>query len=178
MSRRAVTLIEVMVAVLVGGILSVALTRLLTSTIRVSQKGSSHLTNVQAAAILVARLEMDLVQAESVTITPDGGLDLAVRTGAGTMPVRYRPGEDQIGYIRRIPAAAAAGGEEAHPYARDQKVEVTLTPAATPPRRGFFLEVRVRSHPSGAEEHVIRRFIYPTMLPENREQDSLGWKRD
>lgn len=177
MSRRAVTLIEVMVAVLVGGILSVALTRLLTSTIRVSQKGSSHLTNVQAAAILVARLEIDLVQAESVTITPDGGLDLAVRSGAGPVPVRYRPGEDQIGYIRRAPAAAP-GGEEAHPYARDQKVEVVLTPAATPPRRGFFLEVKVRSHPSGAEEHVIRRFIYPTMLPENREQDSLGWQRD
>jgi len=60
MPRNGVTLLELMMAVFIGSLLSVALTRLLSSGLKISQKGASHLTNVQNASILLGQIGRDL----------------------------------------------------------------------------------------------------------------------
>ncbi|NLI76450.1 MAG: hypothetical protein GX442_08415 [Candidatus Riflebacteria bacterium] len=82
--RRAMTLVEVVIGAVVGALILAFLGNLLSQGLRSSVKGASHLTNIQAGALLLAHCEADLQRARTVNVG-SGGMHLEVveEVGAG-----------------------------------------------------------------------------------------------
>ena len=72
MNKRGVTLIEATICVLVGSIVMLAASKMLSSGMRTSTKGAALLTNVQNVSILVAQIEEDVQRAFNVSFGPSG----------------------------------------------------------------------------------------------------------
>ncbi len=176
MRRRGVTLSEILIATLIGSLLSLAITRLMTSGIRISHKGSSHLTNVQNAAILMSRMEQDIERAGRIDLPREDEMVIEMKEGPGKARVAYGPAPENLGYTRTFTPVGDGSPPRVHPFARDLNVHVKIRGQAIGARRAYFVEILVSSHPSGTEEHVLKRLIYPCSLKENLEADRFGWK--
>ena len=68
--KRAISLIEITIGVLVSAILIVGLMNLFSSGMKGSAKGLAHQANMEAASILMAQIEYDLLKATSIN-SPD-----------------------------------------------------------------------------------------------------------
>jgi hypothetical protein len=166
-----------MVAVLIGALISVALTRLFSSSLRQSLKGSSHLTNMQNAAVLLNQLEADLRRAVKVTASGESGrpasvLELSIPREGGERRIFYRPEAGNLGYARAI---SDADGDRAHVFGRGLVVSAEFRPAVLGAGRGLFVDIRVKANATGGEEHRLHTFLYAPALPENRTAVTLGW---
>ncbi len=188
--RRGVTLIEVVVGLLIGSLLLLSLSRIFSEGFRISQKGSSHLTNMQAASILMAQIEQDLSAALLVEFpgSPDGP---ALKIGVpeilddpgrmATSTILYERLPDKLGFMRKIipPAGSGAGGSE-HIFCRGLITEVSFTPggssAAPAPTEGISVEISTRTPPAGTEENRVKRFVYCLNLPPNHARMTGDWR--
>lgn len=197
--RRAVTLIEVMLAVVIGAVLSVALTRLLSSGMRISQKGAAQLTNVQNAAILAAQIERDLERADTLTPGPDadGAMTLEILTPTGPARVIYRLTPNRDGVSRIFQAAAtggpaggstpaptpvppgppATGGADGpvHVFCRGMFTGLQWRWAEVGGRVGLSVRIIVRTAMTGGEEFRLQRFYHCPNLPDNRSRTTGDW---
>ncbi|MBU1106046.1 MAG: hypothetical protein KKB51_05200 [Candidatus Riflebacteria bacterium] len=68
-NRYAMTLVEIIIAALVGSLLLSAAFSLLSSWLKSSVKGASHLSNIQVAVLLSNQIEHDLQRAVSVDMS-------------------------------------------------------------------------------------------------------------
>ncbi|HNV70774.1 MAG TPA: prepilin-type N-terminal cleavage/methylation domain-containing protein [Candidatus Ozemobacteraceae bacterium] len=186
-STHGFTLIEIVTAVLLGSILFLALTQLLSSGMRVSQKGSSHLTNMQAAAILLSQIESDLalaVELDTGATSAPGAADTPVEVFSikiavspsnvatpHTLLLKYQPSESRLGFERRQADA------EPYRFCAGLQTQVTLRRVVVPTtgHRGALIEVRVKTPPLGTEETVVARFVPCHNLPANRALAAPGW---
>lgn len=183
-SSRGFTLIEIVMAVLLGSILFLALTRLLSSGMRVSQKGSSHLTNMQSAAILLSQIESDLALAVELDTGGAGTPGASVETFAlkaalqtsnasvpQSLPLKYQPSDGHLGFERRQAEA------EPYRFCAGLQTRVTLRRVVVPAtgHLGALIEVRVKTPPLGTEEAVVARFVPCPNLPANRDLAAPGW---
>ncbi len=180
-SGRGFTLIEIVMAVLLGSILFLALTRLLSSGMRVSQKGSSHLTNMQSAAILLSQIESDLALAVALdagtaaSAVDTFSLEAAVSPSNSGVPqsvvLKYQPAAQHLGYERRQADA------EPYRFCSGLLTRVTLRRVVVPTtgHQGALVEVRIKTPPHGSEEAVVSRFVPCPNLPTNRTRAAPGW---
>ncbi|HNW36968.1 MAG TPA: hypothetical protein PKM25_18660, partial [Candidatus Ozemobacteraceae bacterium] len=72
MNRRAFTLVEICISVLLASIIIYAVTRLLSKGMETSTKGAAHLTNVQSTAILLSQIEDDIQRAVDLSAMGPG----------------------------------------------------------------------------------------------------------
>ena len=180
-ARRGFTLVEIVMAVLLGSLLFLVLTRLLSGGVRITQKGSSHLTNAQAAAILLGQVESDLGLALTLE-TPAGSgpveefkIQAAISSSNAALPqqslIVYQPAPASLGVDRR------QGDTEPHRFCAGLHTRLTLRRVSVPAsgHQGCLVEVRVKTPPQGTEEAVFSRFIPCPNLPANREAATPGW---
>jgi hypothetical protein len=189
-SGRAFTLTEVVMTVLIGSLLVVALTRIFSGGMLQSQRGSSHLTNLQAAAIVLAQIEKDLSLARELPIL--GGGSGGGPAGAGAIQcdivadyglhgelanahVSYQPGPGGRGFQR---TETAPDGPQTHVFGEGLKIEVTCEQVQVNPGKGigFVVEVTASKPPDGTEKNTLRRFIYGYNLALNRTRTTHDWK--
>lgn len=181
--RHGVTLIEVMMAVAVGAILSLAVTRLFSSGIRISQKGSGHLTVLQSGAILMAQLEQDIARADAWNCPadlslPDSEIALTIQTSEGKRSAKYSLLPDQSGVQRSEGPESATGGsppDQTHVFCRGMNVDFTVKSHVVKHGLGFFIDLTVRTPQRKSEEANLRRFIFAPNLPENRRLANGNW---
>lgn len=174
---RGVTLIEISMAVLIGAILSLAVTRIFSSGIKISQKGSSHLTNMQNASILMSQLEQDLCRAiEFFNLEPGGEsankIEMKILSEDGERKVSYFLLDDKTGVRRTV--AGGAGTPQSYVFCRNLKVEFFIS-AKEGNSLGFSAIVMVRTLAKSSEEAVLRRFIFCPNLPKNRNKVTGVW---
>lgn len=176
--RRAVTLLETLIAVGVGALLVIGLTRVLTGSLRSSLLGSNRLTNAQNAAVLLNQLEHDLALALALDVPTEGEGVAQLRLPRPSGPplpelgrvVLWRPGEDGKGCRRDEDGVA-------HLFAPGLLVQVRLR-RFTVPESGLLacdVAVSVRSWPGGGEEETLRRVVLCRNLVANRERADRGY---
>jgi hypothetical protein len=184
MNRRAITLIEVIMGVLIGSLLLAGVSRMFLSGLKISQKGSSHLTNVQAAAILLNQIEEDLEMATELPSleTPVDSIQFKVAGVAenqpqiGTSTIDYSSPPEGLGYSRTI-LEYGDTTPRTHVFCQGLLVRVrfeSLVLPGPPPQKSFMVDVSVKS-PKGTEENAFRRFVYCFNLPENSQWRNFGW---
>ncbi|NLI76084.1 MAG: prepilin-type N-terminal cleavage/methylation domain-containing protein [Candidatus Riflebacteria bacterium] len=175
--RRGVTVVELMMAVLIGAILAVAVTRLLSGGMRISQKGAAHLTTVQNAGILLSRIERDLERAVQADPGPGGSMILRLLSPAGEVAASYRPAAGGLGVTRTVTGSGAEAGDEGegHTFARGLPTVLRWRRATVEGSVGFFVTVTVSSGPEGGETHTLERFILCRNDPATRARLTTGW---
>lgn len=182
MKRRAFTLVEVAISVLLASIIIYAVTRLLSKGMETSTKGTAHLTNIQSTALLLSQIEDDIQRAIDLSAMPAGSeeasakIDIIEDTAAGLTQssIIYERNPSGRGLTRkRIPKS---GSPEEHPFCRDlmvldnKFVRVDLPDS----RMGFRVYLKVGTPPRGTEVFEVHRFIYCS----NHASNSLfpGWQ--
>lgn len=182
-NRRGVTLTELLIAVLIGSVLSLAITRLFTSGIRITQKGTSHLTNIQNAAILMAQIEKDLERAEKMLSleTPKAGeakAHLEIISPEGRLSVLYQPTGDRYGYRRDQSLIDGPGTGEtiSHLFCQGLLAHVSMQKSMIGEVTGVSIEIRVKSGTGSGEEETLKRFVFCPNLISNRRITTFDWK--
>ncbi len=172
--RRAMTLVEVVIGAVVGALILAFLGNLLSQGLRSSVKGASHLTNLQAGALVLAHCEADLQRARTVTVS-SGGIQLEVveEVGAGGVvcaSVTYEPGPGGLG-IRRRQSGGGSGESD-----RVLGAGLSVTPVGGPaiftrttlPDGRFGVLVRFEiATDQGKETNRLERFIFCGNAPAN-----------
>lgn len=176
-NRQGFTLIEAVVSVAVSALLILVLSRMMISAMQVSQAGSSHLTNLLAADVMMQQLLQDLKQTCSVSSDDAdlaaGKLNIERLTGDDnsatphSRAISWKPSPGGLGFIR------AAGGVE-HRFYPDRKITLEFKRVLFQPRKtvGMLVNLKVSTPPDKSEEQGFRRFVYLESLPENRNKTS------
>ncbi|HNV72072.1 MAG TPA: prepilin-type N-terminal cleavage/methylation domain-containing protein, partial [Candidatus Ozemobacteraceae bacterium] len=124
-TRRAFTLIEIAIGVLIGSIVILAATKLLSGGLRSSTKGSSHLSIIQATSILMCQLDEDLKRTVVIDFPalnakdPTARLEILERTPSGilaTSTITYQAGPSGTGIVRRRDPTGGTASE--HEFCR------------------------------------------------------------
>lgn len=161
--RRAFTLVEAVVGAIILAVIMLIVTQLFSSSMRNSMKGTSHLNNIQAAALLMGGLEHDIRRAHELQIG-NGRIQVKfwddIRRGAfvpETVVFRENPGD--MGLTREA-------GAETHVFCQGLLVEPvgTGTPMfALAPfaggKQGVLIRMRISS-PKRTEPFDIERVVY------------------
>ncbi|PKL41817.1 MAG: hypothetical protein CVV41_16750 [Candidatus Riflebacteria bacterium HGW-Riflebacteria-1] len=171
--KTGITLIEAVVSAAIAALIFVAVSRLMVSAMQMSRSGSSHLTNLLAADIILQQVLQDLKQATAI-VADDSQLaagELALErhyweeksANPGISAVSYRLPEDQRGLIRE------SEGDEHRLYA-DRSVKLAFKRVKVGPENaaGIIVALSVSTPPEDKEPHRFRRFVYLESLPENR----------
>ncbi len=173
-------MIEAVVSVAIAAVLFVALSRMMIGAMQISQTGSSHLTNLLAADIVMQQLLEDLKQTRSINSDPaaltTGRLDIerfishegSAKPGITT--VSWKRPDTGNGMIR-----VAAGKE--HLFYPDRRFTVEFRRVIFPPQNsiGMLVTLKVSTPPDNSEEQGFRRFVYLDSMPENRSKNS-NWQ--
>ncbi|MDD2623700.1 MAG: type II secretion system protein, partial [Candidatus Riflebacteria bacterium] len=77
--KKGLTLIEICIGVVIVSLLMVTVMKLLGTGMSGSQKGLSHLANMEAASILMSQIEYDLMRAYELTDPPVGEKSISAR---------------------------------------------------------------------------------------------------
>ncbi|MFZ2960705.1 MAG: prepilin-type N-terminal cleavage/methylation domain-containing protein [Candidatus Ozemobacteraceae bacterium] len=173
MKKRGVTLAEVMVAVLIGSILSLAVTLIFSGSVRMTQKGTSHLTNIQNAAILMTQIEQDLERgtvfsSPANTAGLSTQLEVKLEDETGVSPAMYSPAPENKGYNRTFQNTT-------HTFCRGLYVDLQFQKTQIQGKTGFFVKIKVRGIQASGEENTLQRFIYCQNFPENRKKVTFNW---
>lgn len=182
MKRRAFTLVEIAVSVLLASIVVYALSRLLSKGMETSTKGAAHLTNVQSTAILLSQIEDDVQRAVDLSSMQPGSEEPSAKigilesdgSGLTQSSIIYERPPSNRGLIRKhIPTA---GSPEEYVYCRELMVlDTRFTRVDLPDNRmGFRVHLKIGTPPKGTEVFEVNRFIYCT----NHASNSLipGWE--
>lgn len=73
--RKAFTLVEISIGIIISAILLTGLLNLLSAGMKGSTKGMAHQANMEAASILMAQIEYDLLRATEITYPPNNNKD-------------------------------------------------------------------------------------------------------
>lgn len=118
-SRKAFSLVEITVGVIIAAVLLTVLMKLLTSGMKGSTKGIAHQANVEAASILMSQIEYDLLRASEIESPELNGSDTEAKwkfyyagSGSGT-PVT-------------VVYEAYAGGGASRKVTMDSKTQETI----------------------------------------------------
>lgn len=168
MKRRAFTLVEITISVLLGSIIIIALTRLLSKGMEQSTKGTAHLTNVQSTALLLSQIEDDIQRAVDLSGMSAGSEEVSAvmeiledsATGLTQTSVTYERNPSSQGLTRkRVPKS---GPSDEHTFCRDLMVLGNKFTRIDLPdnRMGFRVYLKVGTPPKGTEVFEVNRFIY------------------
>ncbi len=183
--RRAFTLIEVAIGVLVGSIVILAATKLLSGGLRSSTKGSSHLSIIQATSILMTQLDEDLKRAVVIDFPalnakdPTARIEILERTSAGvlaTSTITYQAGPSGTGIIRRHDPTGGTAGE--HEYCRGFPVVPAFAHVGLPGNRiGFWVKLNTSTikDMDGVENFVLERLLACPNHPSNKQASGFNW---
>jgi type II secretory pathway pseudopilin PulG len=72
MTKRAFTLVELVIAALIAVLMLTAVYKLMSNWMRSSVKGTSHLSNIQVAVLISSQIEHDLQRTTGININADG----------------------------------------------------------------------------------------------------------
>ncbi|PKL47759.1 MAG: hypothetical protein CVV42_12110 [Candidatus Riflebacteria bacterium HGW-Riflebacteria-2] len=173
LKRSGITLIEAVVSAVIAALIFVAVSRMLVSAMQMSRTGSSHLTNLLAADIVLQQLLLDLKQATAIvsddTQLAAGNLELeklyweSDSANPGLTAVSYHLPEDGRGLMR-----SSEGSD--HRFYPDRLVKLTCKRIKVAPHNaiGLIIDLKVSTPPDETELHSFRRFVYLESLPENR----------
>ena len=182
-SRWGATVAELLIAAVIGAILSLAITKLFFSSVRVSQKGMAHLTNIQSAALLVTQIEQDFRRAAGIQPPPPdmpgGLLQITGEDEAGLLTVVYANTTDRKGVLRRLTRVLttpdAPDQTTGHVYCQGLPVVIDFTPVTISGKTGYSVAMQVKAPGPGGEEVRLKRLFACPNLPENRRQITLDW---
>jgi len=180
--RHAVTVVELLVAAVIGAILSLAITKVFFSSVRVSQKGMEHLNNVQNASIVLTQIDQDLRRADSLQLPPadlpGGLLQIAGADEQGLLTVVYQSSPDGRGVMRRVSrvtAHSAADQTQSHLYCQGLPTTLTFEPVTINTCQTCRVSLRVSSAGPGGEEIALKRLFYLPNLPDNHRRVTCDW---
>mgnify|MGYP000871808296 CR=1 FL=1 len=171
--KSGITLIEAVVSAAIAAVIFVAVSRMLVTAMQMSRTGSSHLTNLLAADIVLQQILLDLKQATAIvsddTQLAAGNLDLEKHyweddsANPGLSAVSYRLPEDGRGLMR-----SSEGND--HRYYPDRSIKMTFKRVKVEPNNalGLIIELKISTPPDETEQHSFKRFVYLESLPENR----------
>ena len=171
--KSGLTLIEAIVSTVIAALILVAVSRLMITAMHMSRTGSSHLTNLLAADIVLQQILQDLKQATAIvsneTQLAAGELELGKlyweenSANPGFTAVSYRLPKDGRGLIR------SSEGYD-HRYYPDRIIKLAFKLVKIEPQNstGIIIDFKISTPPDKTEEHSFKRFIYPGSLPENR----------
>ncbi len=186
---RAMTLVEIAVSVLLGSVVMLAASRMLSSGMKTSTKGAAHLTNVQAVSVLMAQIEEDIQRAVDVSFltpgSPEPSMKIVILEDRNGKPasatviyeVVYEKPGDKTQVIKRTHTDnGGSGASEGHPFCRGlQIVGCSFTRLDLQGDKvGFQVDIKVATPPNRSEEFEMQRFI----LCRNHASNSLalGWQ--
>jgi len=184
MNKRGVTLIEATICVLVGSIVMLAASKMLSSGMRTSTKGAALLTNVQNVSILMAQIEEDVQRAFNVSFGPSGIPENSLKMeiffedrsgGMATCTIIYEQAADGLG-IERKRILDKGGSAEMHPFCKGLEIlncQFTKLELADD-RLGYRVSIKVATRPNHNEEFRIDRFIPCRNHASN--SFALGWQ--
>ncbi len=166
--RNGLTMVEVVVGVLIISIILAVLMNFFGAGLRGSSKGMAHLTNMEAAAVLMSQIEYDLLRASIVKDPACNVSDKVARwdvltdDGAGKATVIYN---QLAGGIERQFDSAA--GNLKHMYCRGLDVSLSFRhvvfddPARAVQKTGMWVELIVSSakKSSSTEEFRMKRLF-------------------
>ncbi|MDD3147820.1 MAG: type II secretion system protein [Candidatus Riflebacteria bacterium] len=164
--KRGITLIEVSIGVFIISILMAAVMNLFGAGMRGSTKGMAHLTNMEAAAILMSQIEYDLLRAVKLLDPSPGDSDKVARweilTGNGNGTIIYNLVDN--GIERKLDGGT---GDQKYVYCKGLDVKLAfrhVTFAATPgspEKAGMWVEVSVATPKKigSSEEFKMKRLI-------------------
>ncbi|MBI3038137.1 prepilin-type N-terminal cleavage/methylation domain-containing protein [bacterium] len=171
MKKPAFTLVEVMVSVFIGALILTGISSLLSNSLKTSSKGSSHLTNVQAAAIFMRQLVKDLRRACDLSQMPENQDELSAKFdilqenemgGLATSSIIYEIAPDKRGIVRKnVGPLEPESNSETHTFCRDLHVlncgfrHINLVGGG----KGVYVSLKIGTPPNGSEEFEIKRFI-------------------
>lgn len=132
--RKAVTLVEVVICVVLFAMLIAGLMRVFSSGMKTSVKGLAHQANMETASIIMSQIEYDLLRATNI-LQPDINLsedfdkaiwnfyygDSEINSPA---TVTYARLDNGVGVSREV--KLADGKTMSNIFARDQKVELSF----------------------------------------------------
>ncbi|MBI3040001.1 hypothetical protein HYY75_13290 [bacterium] len=182
---NAFTLIEICIGVVLGALILSGVFRLLTSSLRVSAKGSATLSNAQATAILMAQIVNDLHGVWEVSqMLPDQEansikLDFVEESeigGVSSFSIIYDvlPSRLGVSRTRRITSSVATN-PEIHTFCKGFQIldckfrRIDVSGGGI----GFFIKLKTGTPPNGTEEFEIKRFVFCRNLASN--STLLGW---
>ncbi|MFZ2957351.1 MAG: hypothetical protein WA705_10715 [Candidatus Ozemobacteraceae bacterium] len=168
--RRATTLIEIVISVLLGSILILAATKLLSGGLKTSSKGSAHLTIVQATTILMSQLEEDLRRASSIVVPVAGGVENQLQLEVWEIDATTgKPATSTVYYMQNLDSSKGfsrtreyLGSKEKHIFCRGLLTKGNFTHVVIAPtnRVGLSAAFQTHSYPAGEEEFLLTRFIF------------------
>lgn len=171
--KSGFTLIEAVVSAAIAALVFVAVSRMMVSALQMSRTGSSHLTNLLAADIVLQQILLDLKQATAIvsddTQLAAGKLELeklyweSDSANPGLTAVSYRLPDDGRGLLRN-----SEGSD--HRYYPDRRISLSFRRVKVGARNasGLIIDLKVSTPPDETEQHRFRRFVYLESLPENR----------
>ncbi len=168
MNRRAFTLVEICISVLLASIIIYAVTRLLSKGMETSTKGAAHLTNVQSTAILLSQIEDDIQRAVDLSAMgpgaaePSAKIDILEESPAGLTQAAIIYEREPTGRGMTRKRAPKTGTPEEHTFCRDLMVlDNAFTRVDLPDNRmGFRVYLKIGTPPKGTEFFEVNRFIY------------------
>lgn len=179
---KGFTLIEICVSVLIGSIILIALTKMLSGGMKSSQKGAAHLTNLQTTAILLTQIESDLQQAVDLsnmslgTFENSAKIGILQATGAGVSEVSviYQVAPDAKGVTRTYTEGSST---KSHTFCKGLMIlncqfKLLHLPNS---RVGFWVNLKTGTPPKGTEEFEIKRFFWCPNHASNSQ--FLGWAK-
>ena len=164
--NKGITLIEVCVGVLIISILMAAVMNLFGAGMRGSTKGMAHLTNMEAAAVLMSQIEYDLLRAVKLLDPAPGVSDRVARweitTNSGTGTIIYNLLDN--GIERKLDGTS---DDQKYVYCKGLDVKLAfrhVTFASSPgsgEKAGMWVEVSVATPKKlgSSEEFKMKRMI-------------------
>jgi hypothetical protein len=179
LNKKAFTLVEIIMATLIAAMVLTVMFKLLAGGIKMTTSGSSHLTNMTDAELIMQRLAADLETAVSIETAEasienaEFKLKLALYSETSSRPdlkiCTFRPGNNGIGLARDLE------GEGEHLFGTGNLVSFGIKIVSVPPqdRKGAFVTVEVSTPPEEQQKHILKRFVYLANLSENRQKENL-----
>lgn len=183
--RRATTLIEITFSVLLGSLLILAATKLLSGGMRSSAKGSSHLSIVQATTILMSQLEEDMRRAAAVVVPAAEGTDSQLQLEVWEIDDSTgKPATSTVYYMQNLDSSKGfsrtrefLGSKQTHIFCRNLVTTGSFTHlmTASTNRVGLSASFHACSSPAKEEEFLLTRFIFSQNHPAN--SFAAGWNK-
>lgn len=167
-SCRGLTIIEIVVGALIISVVMAVLMNVFGAGLRGSSKGMAHLTNMEAAAVLMSQIEYDLLRASVIkdpasnTSDKVARWDVLTESGSGKGTVIYN--QTAGGIERQFDSDA---GNLKHTYCRGLDVAISFRhvvfddPTRAVQKAGMWVELRVASprKSNTSEEFKMKRLI-------------------
>lgn len=167
-NRKAFTLVEMSVGLLAASLIVLTIMKLFSSGMTGSQKGLSHLANMEAANILMSQLEYDLTRAKEITDPATG----EKASSARWVMISEKSDEAVVTYQimdKTIQRGLVEGSKSiAYTYCKGLQSEITfervkfIDSKTKAEKEGMWINLKVSSPKKGVgelEEFQLKRLI-------------------